>query len=214
MTQSPSPAINVGFWLRWIAANALGMAGGQVVGGMLGLLVGGLVVQAGETLGLLVIYALLGFTTGAFIGLLQRMFVAQEIDLPREWVWRSAIGWGIGYVTATLNASVMRLTLGDFLSTVVSWALLGVMVGATQYAILRREVERAGWWIVINLAGWVLSQPIAAIGLGAAVSLGVQADDSTAALIAIVLIGAAAGAFTGLGLMWLLRRRLQPGVAG
>jgi len=213
MTQSPLPAFKWGFWLRWIAANALGMAGGQVVGATLGLFIGGFVVQVGETFGVLVVYATLGLTTGVFIGMLQRLFAAQEIGLSRGWVWRTAIGWGIGYVTATLNASVMSLTLGVFLSSVVSWALLGAVVGAVQYAELRREVDRAGWWIVINVAGWVLSQPIAALGIGAMVSLGGNANDSTGALIAFVLIGAAAGAFTGLGLVWLLRRRLQPEVA-
>lgn len=70
-------------------------------------------------------------------------------------------------------------------------ALLGASIGFTQWIVLRRKFSRAGRWILACTAGWALA------------SLLEQASDCMG-----LLALPAAGAITGIALVWLVRQTL------
>ncbi len=208
-TASPRP-FPWGFLLKWIAASAIGLAGGQMLGALPALLIGGLVAQAaGELIGALVVFAVQGALTGAALGFSQQVLMRNELALPARWILLSALGWGIGFVSASLSTSATGQALDAWLSSLVSWALIGASIGVAQHVWLRDQVERATWWIAGNIVSWVLGPPLAAMGISVLVSLGLNPNDSTGALVSSALIGAVGGAFTGLALIWLLRNPIE-----
>ena len=81
------------------------------------------------------------------------------------------------------------------LGLVTGAALYGTLVGVLQALVLRRQVARAGLWVLASTVGWVVAIPVGG------------------------MIGppgwAVYGAITGTVLLWLLRRGLpgsdQPG---
>jgi len=199
-----------GFWLKWIAAGAIGLAVGQMFGALPALLIGGLVAQvAGESIGALVVFAVQGALTGAALGFSQQVLMRIELALSGRWILLSALGWGIGFVSASLSTAATGPALDAWLSSLVSWALIGASIGVAQHVWLRDRVERATWWIAGNIVSWVLGPPLAAMGISVFVSLGLNPNDSTGALVSSALIGAVGGAFVGLVLIWLLRNPIE-----
>jgi hypothetical protein len=81
-------------------------------------------------------------------------------------------------------------------------AVFGVVGGILQWLILRRNVPRAGWWLLANLLGSL----VGAIGPFAAVSISETGNWGLALMAFGVMFGAANGAITGAALVWLLRQ--------
>ena len=207
-TQSGTP-IQWRFALKWVAANALGLTCGQIGGLFAGFAVGGFLVPvAGQAAGALAAFAAHGAVTGASIGLMQRIYLRQEIDLTRQWILASSLGWAIGSLAATWIASMAGAAL-DELSGALSWALIGASVGSMQWLILRQQVHQAAGWVLANIVGWLMAPPVAALG-GVVIGPLVANLGNTAVLImASALTGAAAGVFTGTALVWLLRHPVK-----
>jgi hypothetical protein len=104
------------------------------------------------------------------------------------WILATALGWAAGYLSTLLlptssssNASVAAVALAP-------WLAIGLATGLGQWFILRYRFNRAGWWVPVSglavafgAAGWVFG--------------GVCGG---------VLSWSAAGAATGLILVWLL----------
>jgi hypothetical protein len=70
-----------------------------------------------------------------------------------QWVVASSLGWAVGGVVLSLNVG----TMGDQLGNVVGDAALGLMVGISQWLVLRQYLDRAGWWIVASAGGFLLA---------------------------------------------------------
>ena len=79
----------------------------------------------------------------------------------------------------------------------VGIALGGILTGVLQWLVLRRQVARAGWWVLATTVGWVVGGPGAGI-VSAAVDAAVGAGVSWAVL------GAVSGAITAPVLVRLL----------
>jgi hypothetical protein len=105
--------------LRWVAATALGMG--------VGLLVGAHAVGYGTTLAEL---ALMGAVTGAALG------AAQALALPpnarRRWLWAVAVSvlWSLGWVVTTLAGVAVdeQFTVFGATGAVTVTALLGILL--------------------------------------------------------------------------------------
>jgi hypothetical protein len=197
------------FVLKWMLANAVGLTVGQAAGVMGGYLVGALFVQALGEAGALLAIAVVGAITGALLGLSQRYVMQQELDLDRQWILLSGVGWAIGYPAAMWLVSAAGPTLDAATSALLYWLLIGASIGLAQWWIMRRMAQRAEWWAAANMVGWLLGPQLAALGIAAAASLGLNPDDSIGALIAFALIGAAVGVFTGLALNWLRQHPVE-----
>ncbi len=136
------------------------------------------------TLGWLIVFALWTqpgygqFFCGAVIGTAQWVVVRSLIREDGWWIPASAVGWAGG---VALVSFVLPPT-----SSIATYVILGAALGLAQWLVLRGQVHRAWWWIVISALGWTVAM------------MGILGD---------LLNGAVAGAVTGFALELLLRHR-------
>ncbi len=142
------------------------------------------------TLGWLVAFALWPepghgqFAYGAIVGTVQWIVLQSLIPEHRWWIPASAAGWAGGAVGVAL--------LLPAANPIVAQAIIGGGMGLAQWLILRRQVHRAWWWIVLSALGWTVAM------------MGILGG---------LLEGAMAGAVTGFALELLLRHPLEEGSA-
>jgi hypothetical protein len=212
MTKQAEAIIERSMWVKWVAANALGLVAGQIGGVSTGFVIGGLIAQsAGLEIGTIVARAITGGMTGAFLGVTQRIFLQRELELDRRWVWYSIAGWAIAYVAATSFASALYTVVGPGLSTGVFWALIGISVGVAQWRALLDRIPRALLWIPANIAGWLAGPLVASALLVAFFAAQVSAEGAPVAdLASAAITGLVAGMITGFALIRLLRESPQP----
>jgi hypothetical protein len=140
----------------------------------------------------------------AALGIAQGRILRRYLDGAGRW------GLAVG-VTVWLGSSLTELVAFiniDFLTAgfVADFLLGGLVCGALQWLILRRQVACAGWWALAWTLGWVVLFAVAVPVAFAASALVGGTFDSTANLaIGYVVGGAAMGATTGAVLVWLLR---------
>lgn len=113
---------------------------------------------------------------GLVIGILQWVVLRQRLTQTGWWVLVSAAGWAGGWAIAI---ALISPEFGFLAGTV-----LGAVVGTTQWIFLRRHFHRAGWWIAVSALGWTAGLTLLAGPL---------------------LVGAVAGAVTGIALELFLR---------
>ena len=130
----------------------------------------------GWILGAVLLPALAPVVGGLVVGSLQWVVLRQRLPQAGWWVLASAAGWVLGWA---LVAALVPPELG-FLTGIV----LGAAMGILQWLFLRRQFYRAGWWIAISVLAWT-----------AGLSL----------LTGPLLVGAVAGAVSGIALELLMR---------
>jgi hypothetical protein len=116
------------------------------------------------------------FAVGLTVGLAQWFVLRGQLERPGWWILASAVGWAAG-----------RGLAGAVIPTgnpVLIGGTVGAILGITQWLVLRTQAFQSWWWIVLSAASW---------GLALTGFLGAP------------LVGAIAGASTGLGLEPLLR---------
>lgn len=130
-----------------------------------------------------------GVVTGAaLVGVLQWLVVRRYVTRGFRWVLAS-----FGAV-AVVGVAIFGVGVIDpdrgWIAGVI---LFGTTVGVLQWAVLRQQLPRAGWWVLASTAGWVAGMPLGDSGGPPG-------------------LGAAYGATTATALVWLLRQR-KPVVA-
>ena len=84
--------------------------------------------------------------SGVAVAGLQWVVLQQRIQKAWRWAILSSIGWIIGYILlAIFFPAVMMLLIGP---------VMGGILGLVQWFLLKREVEWAGWWVVISIMAW------------------------------------------------------------
>lgn len=117
-----------------------------------------------------------GIGIGATVGILQWLVLRPLVHQAGWWLFLSTVGWAMGQV-------VVEIALPPG-SGMLAGLVLGGMMGTAQWFALRRWVRSDRWWIVASIVGWTL-------GLNGVVGP--------------ALVGAVAGAVTGIALELLLR---------
>lgn len=113
---------------------------------------------------------------GAFIAGFQWAVMYQRIHKAWRWAVWSSIGWIAGYLLAMIIFPTnSKILLGP---------VLGGAVGISQWLLLRKEVDWAGWWIIFSILGWTTGLTL---------------------LPGMLSSGALPGALTGLALLLLFR---------
>ncbi|UCC63177.1 MAG: hypothetical protein JSV36_20970 [Anaerolineae bacterium] len=140
-----------------------------------------------------VVYGILGTS----VAILQWLVLRAHVPRASRWVLASAVGWTLVGALADL----VQIKAG----LIALWpAIVGAAVGAFQWLFLRKYVLLAGLWILASASGWVLSWH-AASAMDKIVAMIVSSEKAGLALL-FAIFTAVVGAFTGLALVWLLRR--------
>ena len=186
-----------GFWLGWVVASTVGFFVGFWLGFILGLII------IGEDNGINLLRSILGYfmfgtSIGAMTGVLQWLVLRGRVSRVGWWVLASTAGLAVARGGAAAVASGNSEVLGSFEIAVM--ALGGAMTGILQWLVLRRQVSRAGWWVLASTVGWGLGMTMEGAGLVLLYVWG------TPAYLLWVGSGAVLGAVTGGALVWLLRQ--------
>jgi hypothetical protein len=84
--------------------------------------------------------------SGVAIAIFQWSVLYKRIKKAWRWAIFSALGWIAGYIMFRIFFSAnMSLLMG---------LLLGGVVGIVQWFLLRKELDWAGWWIIISIIAW------------------------------------------------------------
>jgi len=114
--------------------------------------------------------------SGAAISALQWATLHQRIHKAWRWAVYSLAGWIGGYILYLILSTTIQGTLAG--------PLVGFAVGIAQWLLLRKEVNWAGWWIIVNALAWMTGMNI---------------------IPGLLTSGALPGALTGLALVILFR---------
>lgn len=153
-------------------------------------------------------FAVGGAVAGALLGSAQQRYLRRGV-LPADWwVLASTVGWAVG---AGMGGAVDLVVGGEGLNFALMVAVGGASVGIAQWLVLRRQVARAGWWVLTNtLVGGALGGAVDLVvgGLG---GLDASAGLAVLAIIPLLPVGgflasAVYGVITGGVLVWLLRQ--------
>ncbi len=172
-------------WFLWLMAAAVGWGWG-VYWGWFGPHEEPKMLQRVPTV---VLAGYLGVVVGAIV-----MGGLQWLALRRHVV--RAVRWVLASVGAVAVVGVVVFAVG-VVNADVGWlagvSLFGTVAGTFQWLVLRHQVRRAGWWVLVSTVGWVVGMPLGDI-------------------VGPPGLGAAYGAITGTALVWLLRQ--EPRISG
>jgi hypothetical protein len=185
-------------WLLWTGA----MIGGWLLGAAINILASLLLNATGlsdvlkgdpatvppETV-LMIMGILLALSAviGLCMGALQEVVLRRHVPGLRRWALFTGLGFAAGVFMA-------------------QWGLpffLGLGVGLMQWLLLRRDLNKTGWWPVMNVLAWPLGSVFGG-GLGIIVGEALGSP-LVGDLLGYALTGAIIGAITGAVLLWMLR---------
>lgn len=180
------------YWLAWFLASVIGFGMGAILG-------------VSVAYGLfdrdpfdIIMGLALGTVMGATGGYFQWVVLRERVAGAGLWWLASALGAGLA-----MGANEAANTGENYALTVVLLGFVfGVVGGLLQWLILRRNLARAGWWLLANFLGSLVS----AIALPIAAIIGESGNWALAIATFGLVFGAGNGAITGTMLVWLLRQ--------
>jgi hypothetical protein len=131
-------------------------------------------------------------------------------DFWLRWVLASTIGVAVLFALIFAVAMLVGAIVGGEAEDKVPFVpFVGLSFGIMQWLILRRYIPRAGWWVLVSTAGWLLGFGVLAVAEKFTENLMTRAIQSEVFALVFFL---AAGASLGI-LQWLVLRRhmLQAG---
>ena len=176
-------------WLQWASASGLGGAlGFALADAVLNLFSEALYRAMAE----IVIFALLGTSMGT----LQWLVLRRHFFQAGWWVAASSVGGTLIGIIGVFYGSELQVNM------VLAYGLVGIILGALQWLVLRRRISRSGWWMVASLLGWALAvsvvQSLDRLGLLSGLS------ETVGFILGFGLVGTVVGIVTGGLLVWLL----------
>lgn len=215
-------------WMQWVLANAIGelvglgvvFVAGAFLAASSGEPQGGMAIAG---LGLLVV--LLATFEGAMVGLAQWLVLRGRLPAItlRSWLLATIIGavvaWVLGMIPSTVAAfgdTAQSDAVEPPLLLLIGFAagmgaVLGVVLAAAQWWVLRRHLQKALLWLAANALAWAVAMPLIFWLVGATI-----AEDRTLRSLALLVAGigvagAVVGAIHGVFLLRLLGRRRMAG---
>jgi len=190
-------AVGWSFWLAWVLASIMGFGIGMLLGASIAYgLFNREVFDA--TMGIT-----LGLVTGAIGGFAQWLVLRDHIPGAGWWVVASALGFA-----AFMGTPATVATENPAMAGIMGAIALGFVGGIPQWIILRRHVERAGWWLVATLFGALVGE------IGFPISFAIDATGNLSVIVVGVLFGVGLGAIPGAMLVWLLRQSQSSDTSG
>ncbi len=214
-------------WLRWVGANAFG----ELFGLGATLAVGGYAISS------LDIHSVIGFVLVSFlIAVLSGAIEATVVGLAQWWAmhpwlrtisrqawWQATlVGALLAYVLGYLPSTLMNLgeqTSQTTVSEPPQWIVLllagglgmvaGAMLSFAQWLVLRKHVQRAGWWIPANMLAWLVGMPVIFWGIDAAQKGQPLLQAALLMCGALLMTGVIVGAIHGAFLVWMVGEHHQ-----
>jgi hypothetical protein len=216
----------VRLWVRWVAANTAAEVVG--LGATVLVAVAGVLLLAPDSglvhaLAYAAVLVLAGtFLEGVVVGMAQWLVLRGSLpDLTgRAWIGATATGaavaWMLGMVPSTFLSTIPQgpavpdTPMSDaliFSLAALMGLVLGLVLATPQWWVLRRQVERAGWWIAANTVAWSVGMAIIFAGAGNIPTGNVGPGTVLWLLAMLAGAGATVGAIHGVVLVWLVRDR-------
>lgn len=178
------------FWIAWVLASIVGFGIGALLGARVAY---GLFDRAGFD-ALLGIMA--GIVMGATGGYMQWVVLREKVARAGWWVLASALGFAAFFATPGAIDFSENPAMAGFLGVIA----LGLVGGILQWLILRRQVERAGWWFMATMFGALVGE----MGFPISIAIGATGNYNLSAMLFGLIFGAGYGAITGAALVGLL----------
>jgi hypothetical protein len=205
-----------GLWWRWVLATTvgelLGFAAPATIAPLAAWVMTGILGTVPDS-AMLVVAVLAGVVEGGVLGLAQWLVLLRYIQSMawREWVMVTALAAGVAYILG-MTPGMLADSIGISPAVLIAiWIILGVLlvcsIGFAQWLVLRRYVQKAGWWVLANAVAWPLGLAVPFIALTAIPDASPVAVWVLVGIASGVLMGAVVGAITGIALVWLLRPR-------
>ncbi len=99
------------------------------------------------------------YTAGAgILALWQWLPLRSRVHQPIAWLALSVLGFAAGWSGYRLVEAVTVRNAGEegIAGPMLFFTVIGLAVGVAQWLMLRRALERAGWWVAANAVGWAL----------------------------------------------------------
>jgi hypothetical protein len=183
------------FWLSWVAASTAAILLG--FGILYGLIFLAKAILPGVNEDML-FGGLVFPVLAALLGIFQWLVLRTRIPKAGWWVPATTVGMLIGIALGVgMIPWISRLTGRtwdwDYQPNLLGlYAIIGLTLALVQLLVLRRHVTASWLWLPVTMVGWGV------LGLLMGKSIDRMSD--------IFALGAVPGVFTGLGLLWLLRR--------
>jgi hypothetical protein len=157
---------------------------------------------------------IVGVLEGAILGFAQWLVLRRYIDNADWWILATSAGALIAWVMGLTVSVVMALayvSTGDGVKTALMLrgvgllgAGVGVVMGFSQWLVLKVHIRKAAWWIFANALAWSLGLTVAFIGAGMISYPSLSLEAAIAGVATGVVMGAIIGGITGIALVWLL----------
>jgi hypothetical protein len=103
-----------------------------------------------DYLGMVIFVLVLGLISG----LLQYPLLRRYLPRMGSWIGATFLGWLLATVIISFLTEGLTMNADWFVFWIIP-SLIGGSVGFVQWLVLRRRLERAGWWIPATIAGWL-----------------------------------------------------------
>ena len=180
----------LGLWLGWTLATAIGM--------LVGFLPTILLV---DLLSLGLAQIAVPVLAGTVIGFAQWLVLRRYVTASTQWDWTDGISWAAGYILGLLLIQLLPSTV---FAAFIGYFLFGVVVALVQWPVLRREIPQVFTWVVASAVAWAIgywaSQAVLSIFTDPLI------DPVVGTTVIAVTSGLVAGAITGVALIWIVRK--------
>jgi hypothetical protein len=198
------------FWLQWTIVNTAGWSVGLPFGfamvSRFGEVIGHALGPSSSDPSVALVGAMVGTSTIP-VGIMQWIVLRGQLDQAGRWVLASTLGWIIGLALGWSASMALSETQADAVRSAVMGAVTGGVGGGAsgtmQWLVMRDQGHQTGWWLLISIVGWGVA--FAAAWSTAWLISGLADLIATYAVIGMI-VGSLGGAFTGIALVWLLRR--------
>ena len=212
-----------GFWMRWMAVTTVGVSATSYAF-MYASDVWNRAVDLTPRMDGLVGFSLLLAALGAGVGVMQWLLLRRQLSRAGWWVMAGMAGGvvvGVGLAADWAYDVVMgdkRFSVARPEPAIAATAALAA-IGPMQWLVLRRQVSRAGWWVLANAVGlgggYALGASIAVTLAGVLCDFGLFDCPGLGGTLGSIIyafppgFGLAFGAITGATMVWLLRGRTR-----
>jgi hypothetical protein len=181
----------IGMWLEWTLATALGM--------LLGFLPSIVLVNLFD---LPIARIVVPLWAGFLVGLAQWVVLRKYVNDVTDWVLAAGASWAVGYALGLL---IMNGLTDTGLDAFIGYVLFGAIVALVQWPILRREIPHVWMWILANVIGWTAGFYLSQFSLELFFHQPVINPVASTSVLSGVS-GLVAGAITGIALVLIVRQ--------